>query len=89
METSAHTPRSLAISSYADRRSTVRANYGGLLNRRRRLLFFAAVIVVGTVMHYAPPDWNPFIVFPGVALEVIGVVGFWVTLVRKGSEGQS
>ena len=59
------------------------------MNRRRRLLFFAVVIVVGTVMHYAPPDWNPFIVFPGIALEVVGVVGFLVTLVRKSSQGQS
>lgn len=52
------------------------------MNRRKRLLLFGAVFVVGTVMHWVPPDWNPFIVFPGMILEIVGVVGFLVTLVR-------
>jgi uncharacterized membrane protein len=59
---------------------------GDFVDRRSRLVFFAVVIVVGSVMHYAPRDWNPFIVFPGVAFEVIGVVGFLATLVRTGGE---
>ena len=56
------------------------------MGSRRRLLVFGALFLLGVVMHWAPPDWNPFIVFPGMLLEIVGVVGILVTLVRSGAK---